>query len=402
MKPKTKGAKSSGKTEGQPVAVVVGARRDIGAALVKTLSSRGYFVIAECGKYTAEKLAKHEGVCCVRGLDMSNPKGVEKLRSVVGADTIVDLLIVNAGADPMMDMGMSSENLLTYLTNSHQAFVLAPTLAVHGLEQQLRSGAKVGIFCSTSGSFASMAPSSQQMFMPGHSLNNMAAMSALESVVMHLEAWLKSRNATLSFVHPGIMHEKLFSGASAHEIESRGNVYGMVLTEEECAEMCLQHVLAAERQSPSVPVTPSDAPGSTVSTNPKLKRTITIEIPEDIAATAAPIEAEVVPSDADHASSPAEAKEMPHDSDQVQPSKTSLTSTDSSDVHQCPEDEPTTRDVSPAIAPAASSSSHHKSDDDGVLETAAELPSVPVEPPCASSMDTSAMLTSNIAVPASA
>lgn len=387
------------------MAVVVGARRDIGAALVKTLSSRGYFVVAECGKYAAEKLAKHEGVCCVRGLDMSTPKGVEKLRSVVGADTIVDLLIVNAGADPMMDMGMSSENLLAYMTHSHQAFVLAPMLAIHGLEQQLRSGAKVGIFCSTSGSFASMSPSSQQMFMPGHSLNNMAAMSALESVVMHLEAWLKSRNATLSFVHPGVMHEKLFSGASTHEIESRGNAYGMVLTEEECAEMCLKHVLAAERQSPSVPQTPSnDAPGSTASTNPKLMRTITIEIPEDGSA-AAPVEAEGVPSDAGHDASPTEeeATETPHHADRVQSSKT-LSSTPSGDVNQCPEDEQATRAVSPPVSPAASvSSSQHNSDDGVLAETAAELPSVPVESPRASAMAASSpMLTSNIAVPASA
>eukprot|EP00951_Prasinocladus_malaysianus_P019472 scaffold157276_cov27-Prasinocladus_malaysianus.AAC.1 len=63
------------------MAVVVGASGDIGAALVKALSVRGYFVLCECGKILASRLSKLEGVCCATGVDISKLSGIEKLRA---------------------------------------------------------------------------------------------------------------------------------------------------------------------------------------------------------------------------------------------------------------------------------------------------------------------------------
>lgn len=242
--------------EGKPIAVVVGARRDIGAGIVKMLSRRGYFVYAECvDKTVSSRLSSLDGVCCLKGTNSSTPAGIEKLRRLVGEEKDLDVLIVNVGGEPLEDLSGTTEDLAARMETSYKLLAVGPTLACHAFGPQLRRGAKVGLFGSAAGTFGQVAPT-KQMFLPGFGMSNMAAMAALGSISVHLEAWLKDKDVALSFVHPATVHEELLSGTVSHSIESRDTPFGVVLTVEECANLCLERILTTTRHSTTEPSTP--------------------------------------------------------------------------------------------------------------------------------------------------
>ena len=243
--------------EDVPLAVVVGARKDIGSALVRELSRRGFHVVAECGpngkasSRMTDRLKQLEGVHCLTGMDLSSARGVKKLSKAVGEDRPIDVLIVSVTMEPSEDLTGSSDDLLSSLEHAHRAFVTSPTLVCFELGMKLRAGAKAAVFCSPGGSFGQMSHE-KQLFMPGCNMAAMCAMSAMETVEAHLQGWLKERDVSFSLIHPGSLQQGGKPGSSAFETK-----FGTVIDAESCAAVCLDSMMV-----PTVSATPQTPPSS--------------------------------------------------------------------------------------------------------------------------------------------
>ena len=228
--------------EDAPLAVVVGARKDIGSALVRELSRRGFHVVAECGpngkaNKMTDRLQQLEGVHCLTGMDISNARGVKKLSKAIGDDRPIDVLIVSVTLEPSEDLAESPDALLSSLEHAHRAFVITPTLVCFELGMKLRAGAKAAVFCSPGGSFGQMSHE-KQLFMPGCNMAAMSAMSAMETVEAHLQGWLKERDVNFSLIHPGSVQQGGKPGSSAFETK-----FGTVVDAESCAAVCLDSMM---------------------------------------------------------------------------------------------------------------------------------------------------------------
>src|SRR2546423_237876 len=130
------------------IALVTGANRGIGLALVRRFAARGDQVIAVCRHASAELRALK--VQIEEGVDVTSE---EALAARAGrlADTALDLLVLNAGILREDDFDSAR---LQEVRAQLEVDAVAPLAVVLALRKSLRRGTKIGAITSRMGSIA--------------------------------------------------------------------------------------------------------------------------------------------------------------------------------------------------------------------------------------------------------
>jgi NAD(P)-dependent dehydrogenase (short-subunit alcohol dehydrogenase family) len=183
-------------------ALVTGANRGLGLALVRALLARGDRVVAACrqpGKATElNRLAgEHPGRLRVLPLDVAQPKSqaelARELPLVLGDEGRLDLLVNNAGVLHSGERfgSVSAANL----EDSLRTNAMAPFLLTQALAPLLADGAKVANISSQLGSIANTARFGTPTYNIGKAAQNMAT-----RLLAHA---LHERGIAVLALHPG-------------------------------------------------------------------------------------------------------------------------------------------------------------------------------------------------------
>jgi NAD(P)-dependent dehydrogenase (short-subunit alcohol dehydrogenase family) len=183
-------------------ALVTGANRGLGLALVRALLARGDRVVAACrqpGKATElNRLAgEHPGRLRVLPLDVAQPKSqaelARELPLVLGDEGRLDLLVNNAG---VLHSGERFGSVAAAnLEDSLRTNAMAPFLLTQALAPLLADGAKVANISSQLGSIANTARFGTPTYNIGKAAQNMAT-----RLLAHA---LHERGIAVLALHPG-------------------------------------------------------------------------------------------------------------------------------------------------------------------------------------------------------
>jgi NAD(P)-dependent dehydrogenase (short-subunit alcohol dehydrogenase family) len=180
-------------------AIVTGANRGIGLALVAALKERSHNVLAACRKSSAE-LAKL-GVEVVEGVDVSTDRGIAVLVAAVGPRPI-DLLVNNAGilvwGDRLGELNVEG------IRKQFEVNALAPLRVTDALRERLAQGAKVALITSRMGSIDDNSSGSAYGYRMSKAALNMAGKS--------LAVDLRSRGVAVAILHPGMVKTDMIGG----------------------------------------------------------------------------------------------------------------------------------------------------------------------------------------------
>jgi len=180
-------------------AIVTGANRGIGLALVAELKERGHNVLAACRKSSTE-LAKL-GVEVVEGVDVSTDQGIAVLVAAVGARPI-DLLLNNAGilvwGDRLGELNIEG------IRKQFEVNALAPLRVTDALRERLAQGAKVALITSRMGSIDDNSSGGAYGYRMSKAALNMAGKS--------LAVDLRSRGVAVAILHPGMVKTEMIGG----------------------------------------------------------------------------------------------------------------------------------------------------------------------------------------------
>jgi NAD(P)-dependent dehydrogenase (short-subunit alcohol dehydrogenase family) len=174
------------------LALVTGANRGIGLALVEALVARGSQVIAACRK-SSPALAKL-GVEVVEGVDVATSAGVERLAAAVG-DRKLDLLINNAGILLWGDRLDSID--FDGVSKQFEVNALGPLRVTAALRDRLRKGAKVALITSRMGSIDDNGS--------GGAYGYRMSKAALDMAGKSLSIDLRPREVAVAILHPGMV-----------------------------------------------------------------------------------------------------------------------------------------------------------------------------------------------------
>lgn len=171
--------------------VITGANRGIGLALARAYVQRGDEVIAVCRK-TSPELDKL-GVEVIDGVDVADDIGARRLGEALRGRN-VDVLINNAGihrSDGLghLDWGRIREQ---FETNT-----LGPIRVTEALLPNLKSGAKVAIITSRSGSIGDNGSGGNYGYRMSKAAVNMAG--------VNLALDLKPKGVAVAILHPGMV-----------------------------------------------------------------------------------------------------------------------------------------------------------------------------------------------------
>lgn len=184
-------------------AVVTGANRGIGLALVRRLRARGMRVVAVCRSGAAG--LDHLGARVESGIDLTAPQASVELAARLAHDEI-DLLIHNAGLfiEDRLD-GVSPDAVRSQL----EINALAPLLLTQALASRLVHGAKVALITSRMGSIGDNASGGYY----GYRMSK----AALNAAGMSLARDLASRGISVVMLHPGAVRTGMTRGQGALE-----------------------------------------------------------------------------------------------------------------------------------------------------------------------------------------
>ncbi len=180
-------------------AIVIGADRGIGAALVDVYRARGDDAIAVClgdGKDWAPK-----GVRAIGQIDVTDTAAVERLAGLVGA-TPIDILVHVSGVGAFDKWGEFDFDAMLQHYNLN---ALGPLRVVNALAANLASGSKVGIVTSRMGSIGDNASGRMYSYRMSKAAANMLGVN------LHYE--LKARGAHVMLLHPCTVATQMTKGA---------------------------------------------------------------------------------------------------------------------------------------------------------------------------------------------
>lgn len=173
-------------------AVVTGANRGIGLALVAALKQRGDDVLAACRKSSPE-LTKL-GAEVIEGVDVSTDQGIATLVGAVGARSI-DLLVNNAGilvwGDRMGELNVEG------IRRQFEVNALAPLRLTDALRERFAQGGKVALVTSRMGSIDDNSSGGAYGYRMSKAALNMAGKS--------LAVDLRGRGVAVAILHPGMV-----------------------------------------------------------------------------------------------------------------------------------------------------------------------------------------------------
>jgi NAD(P)-dependent dehydrogenase (short-subunit alcohol dehydrogenase family) len=185
------------------VAVVTGANRGIGLALVHALRMRGASVVAVCRRSAAdlERLgARIEG-----GIDLTSPEAGAELAARLARDSI-DLLIHNAGLLIEDTLGsVRADDMRAQL----EINALAPVLLTQALAPRLARGARVALISSRMGSIGDNASGGYYGYRMSKAALNAAGVSMARD--------LAPRGIAVAILHPGAVRTGMTGGKGALE-----------------------------------------------------------------------------------------------------------------------------------------------------------------------------------------
>jgi len=181
---------------GMAQAIVTGANKGIGLALVEVLRQREINVLATCRKSSPE--LERTGAEIVSGIEVTEDSALQKLVAAVGARSI-DLLINNAGImawpEPLDALDAAS------IKKQFEVNALAPLLITQALRARLGRGAKVGLITSRMGSIDDNGSGGAYGYRMSKAALNMAGKS--------LAVDLKPQGVAVAILHPGMVKTEL-------------------------------------------------------------------------------------------------------------------------------------------------------------------------------------------------
>jgi NAD(P)-dependent dehydrogenase (short-subunit alcohol dehydrogenase family) len=184
-----------------PLALVTGANRGIGLALVQECVRRGLEVIAACRASSPE--LDGLGVEVVTGVEVARDDGVKALSSALG-DRPVDILINNAGVHRSDSLGHIDFDRIRLQIETN---ALGPVRVTQALLPNLKPGAKVAIITSRSGSIGDNGSSGNYGYRMSKAAVNMAG--------VNLALDLKPRGVAVAILHPGMVKTGMGSSPQA-------------------------------------------------------------------------------------------------------------------------------------------------------------------------------------------
>jgi NAD(P)-dependent dehydrogenase (short-subunit alcohol dehydrogenase family) len=181
--------------------VITGANRGIGLALVQECLKRGHEVIAAC-RHSSPELDQ-PGVTVVTGVDVARDDGIAPLARALG-DRPVDILINNAGVHRSDGLGHIDYGAVRFQLETN---ALGPIRVTEALLGNLKSGAKVAIITSRSGSIGDNGSSGNYGYRMSKAAVNMAG--------VNLALDLKTRGVAVAILHPGMVRTGMGSSPQA-------------------------------------------------------------------------------------------------------------------------------------------------------------------------------------------
>jgi NAD(P)-dependent dehydrogenase (short-subunit alcohol dehydrogenase family) len=174
------------------LALVTGANRGIGLALVQALLKRGSQVIGACR--IASPALTESGAEVVDGVDVTFEEGVAKLAQAVG-DRKLDLLVNNAGILLWGDQlsGIDFDGVL----KQFEVNALGPLRVTAALRTRLAKGGKVALITSRMGSIDDNGSGGAYGYRMSKAALNMAGKS--------LAVDLKPAEVAVAILHPGMV-----------------------------------------------------------------------------------------------------------------------------------------------------------------------------------------------------
>jgi NAD(P)-dependent dehydrogenase (short-subunit alcohol dehydrogenase family) len=196
-------------------ALVTGANRGIGLALVKQLALRGDQVIAVC-RQTSPELEK-TGARVIADVELRAAAPVAALAGQLEG-TLIDLLILNAGilrGDDLDSLDIEA------VREQIEVNAIAPLRVVQALRPRLRPGGKVAAITSRMGSIADNGSGGYY----GYRMSK----AALNAMSMSLARDLRVAKIAVAILHPGFVRTEMTGGS--------GNV-----TADDAARQLLQRI----------------------------------------------------------------------------------------------------------------------------------------------------------------
>ena len=174
-----------------PTNLVTGCNRGIGLQLVTQLQARGDNVIGVCRTSTPE--LDDLGIRVIDGIDVSDGKSVQKLRTALG-DESLDILINNAGIllrDSFGEIDYDS------MLRQYEVNALGPLRVTEALAENLHNGSKVAIVSSRVGSIDDNGS--------GGNWGYRASKTAVNMIGTNLMHEMKPRGIAVALLHPGLV-----------------------------------------------------------------------------------------------------------------------------------------------------------------------------------------------------
>lgn len=186
------------------LAIVTGANRGIGLALVQALVARRQTVIGAC-RVSSSALAA-TGAEIVDGVDVSSDEGVARLSRAVGSRN-VGLLINNAGILVWGDELGALD--LDGMRRQFEINALGPLRCTNALIDRLSRGGKVALITSRMGSIADNSS--------GAAYGYRASKAALNMIGKSLAVDLAPRGVSVALLHPGLVKTDMVGDAGQVE-----------------------------------------------------------------------------------------------------------------------------------------------------------------------------------------
>lgn len=184
-------------------AVVTGANRGIGLALVRQLKARGVPVVAICRRGATE--LDHLGVRVESGIDLATPQASAELAARLAHDEI-DLLIHNAGI--LVEDRLESVRP-DAVRSQLEINALAPLFLTQALAPRLVRGAKVALITSRMGSIGDNTSGGYYGYRMSKAALNTAGVSMARD--------LATRGIAVVMLHPGAVRTGMTRGQGTLE-----------------------------------------------------------------------------------------------------------------------------------------------------------------------------------------
>ncbi|MEX0624518.1 SDR family oxidoreductase [Saccharospirillum sp.] len=190
--------------------LITGANRGIGLELARHYASNGWQVIGVCRQSSQELDAVAKTV--VKGIDVSDEKGIETLVSAVVGEPIA-LLINNAGM--MQDEQLGSIDVDS-IRSQMEINAYAPLRVTEALLPNMGTGGKIALITSRMGSIADNDS--------GGRYGYRASKAALNAFGKSLSVDLKPRGIAVALLHPGYVKTRMvnFGGMITPEEAATG------------------------------------------------------------------------------------------------------------------------------------------------------------------------------------